>query len=94
MSAGTSACFKNDHHTSTHLAVWSLQRGDTTALCCRKHARKPNDSFGEKQKGTFIQIKDRAGVCVDDAKPNKFLMKEFMMFEDVLMLTSVIWSIP
>lgn len=36
MSAGTSACFKSDHHTPSHLAVWSPHEGvlSNFFFCC------------------------------------------------------------
>ncbi len=90
MSARTSACFKNDHHTSSYLAVWSPHE-DTLSdfwLGCFRNLR---ESVCRATCQSLVKNKEKNLSGLKIGQEN--LMREFMMFENVLTLMSALFGV-
>lgn len=87
MSARTSACFKNDHHTYSYLVVWSPHEDKLSFSCLKNlHWAISQSLLGRKWRSSgniyfdCRLVRNLGWWC----SSHKNLMKEFMMFENVL----------
>lgn len=91
MSARTSACFKNDHHTSSYLAVWSphedaLSHFSVGLLSSRASAEQRLNHcrpINKEEALSWLEIELELQL-------QQNWMEELMMLENVLALTSAL----